>query len=438
VAQRPLNSFAAGVRHREDLNSRFGVVEAWRAPAQASAIRVGWERLTLWWKALQPDGPNSWNAFATGHDHYINKELAAGRQLVGELINTPDWAAANLSVHGASVPKGLYLPYDDPRNYWGHFVGLVVKRYAGRIDDWILWNEVNIPSGQYATWKGSVADYAQLVKVGYLAAHRANPNARVILFGDPYWYDHGAFFNTLLDNLTHQPGSGANNGYFDVANVHLYNRPLDYATIVPLYKRMLAQHQLDKPIWISETNAIPYNDPVRLYPRSGFFATLNDQASYIIEAFSIALALGVGRVEVNRMVDGTDFKAGGEPFGLLRNDMSARPAYWGYRTAVDLFSGVTSGKLSVHAASGVYSVTLHKPGATITVAWDQHPQPTTVRIPALSSTATVYTKLGVSRMVRASSHGYQLPLDPATGNTDPSNPKDYVMGGNPVILVQTN
>jgi hypothetical protein len=313
-----------------------------------------------------------------------------------------------------------------------------VKRYAGRIDDWILWNEVNIPSGQFATWKGSVADYAQLVKVGYLAAHRANPNARIILFGDPYWYDHGKFFNSLLDNLAHQPGSAANDGYFDVANVHLYNRPLDYATIIPLYKKMLARHHLQKPIWISETNAIPYNDPVRLYPRSSYFATLDDQASYMIEAFSIAISMGVERVEVNRMVDGTDFKAGGEPFGLLRNDMSARPAFFGYRTAVDLFSGVTSGKLSIHAASGVYTVTLHKPGATITVAWDQHPKPATVSIPALSSTATVYTKFGVSRAVRASARGYHFPLDAATGNTDPQNTKDYVMGGNPVILVQAS
>ncbi|MDB5077491.1 MAG: exported protein of unknown function [Chloroflexi bacterium] len=438
VVQRPARSIAARADLQNSLNSRFGVVEAWRAPQQAAAIGVGWERLTLWWKALQPDGPNSWNAFATGHDGYINRELAAGRKLAGELINTPDWAAANLSQHGSSIPKGLYLPYDDPQNYWGHFVSLIAKRYAGRIDDWVLWNEVNIPSGKYSTWKGSVADYAQLVKVAYLAAHRVNPHARIVLFGDPYWYDHGAFFTKLLDKLALQPGAAANNGYFDVANVHLYNRPLDYATIIPLYMRLLAQHHLHKPIWISETNAIPFNDPVRLYPRAGFFATLNDQASYIVEAFAIAVSLGVERVEVNRMIDGTDFTAGGEPFGLLRNDMSARPAYSAYRTAVQLLSGVTSGRLSVNAVSGVYTVTLHKPGATITVAWDQTPLPASVTIPAVSSSATKYTKLGVTHSVHASSGSYRFPLEPATGNTDPSNPKDYVMGGSPLILVQAS
>jgi hypothetical protein len=429
---------SARLRQPSSVDPRFGVVEAWRAPGHATEIGVGWERIGLWWKALQPAGPNSWNSFATGRDHYINKELAAGRQLVGELINTPDWAATNVRYHGTSVPKGLYLPYNDPNNYWGHFVSLIAKRYAGRINDWIIWNEVNIPSGKYSTWKGSVADYAQLVKVAYLAAHQANPRARIVLFGDPYWYDHGAFFSKLLADLVNEPNSATHNAYFDVANLHLYNRPRDYITILTLYRKMLAVHHLQKPIWIGETNAIPYNDPHRQYPRSGFFATLNDQASYIIEAFAIAISFGVPRIEVNRMVDGTDFIAGGEPCGLLRNDMSARPAFWAYRTAASLFAGVTSGTLSLNAKTGVYTVTLRKPGSTITVAWDQSPKPAMVNIRALAPTATNYTKLGTSHALRAVSRAYALRLAPATGNTNPEDPKDYVMGGSPVILVQSN
>src|SRR5581483_2948809 len=114
---------------------RFGVVDAYLAPEEASLIGARWERNVFWWKQLQPSGPNSWNFFATDRDHEINRELRAGRSIVGELINTPDWAATNPRVHGASVPKGLYLPYNDPRNYWGHFVGLIARRYAGRIDD---------------------------------------------------------------------------------------------------------------------------------------------------------------------------------------------------------------------------------------------------------------------------------------------------------------
>jgi hypothetical protein len=420
------------------VDPRFGVVEAWREPNQAAALGVGWERLTLWWKALQPTGPNSFNFFATGRDHFIDKELAAGRHLVGELINTPDWAAVHTSEHGTSIPKGLYLPYDDPRNYWGHFVSLMAKRYAGRIDDWILWNEVNIPSGKYVTWKGSVADYAQLVKVAYLAARRVNPSARLILFGDPYWYDRGAFFDKLLGDLVRDPHSAANHAYFDAANVHLYSRPTDFTTIITRYRSMLARHGLDKPIWIGETNAIPYNDPVRHYPASNFFASLGDQASFMSEAFSLALALGVQRIEVNRLVDGRDFTAGGEPLGLMRNDHSLRPAFWAYQTVTRLFDGVTGGTIAINAKTRVYTVTLHKPGANITVAWDQSPRPGSVRIPALDSSATVYDKYGASTSVAAKSGRYVFRLPPSTGNTDPGDPKDYVMGGSPIILVQAD
>ena len=429
----------AGTGHvSTTLDHRFGVVEAWRQPSDAVDLNVGWERLTMWWKSFQPNGPSDWNSFATNHDSQINSEVASGRQLVGELINTPDWAAADPSKHGNSVPKGLYLPYNDPSNYWGHFVGIIAKHYAGRIDQWILWNEVNIPSGKYATWGGSVADYAQLVKVAYLAAHAVNPNAQIVLYGDPYWYDHGAFFRQLLSILATEPNAAANHDYFDAVNLHLYNRPSDYITVIGLYRLWLAERGLDKPIWIGETNAVPYNDPVRTYPKSGFFTTLDDQASYIIDAFALALALNVQRLEVNRMIDGTDFVQGGEPFGLLRNDMSKRPEYAAYRLVTSLFSDVSGGVIRSDAQSGVYEVDLQKPGATLVVVWNQKPQPISVAIPALSARATVYDKFGASHSVAAHSGQYQFNLGPATDNSNPANTNDYVVGGDPVILVEAN
>jgi hypothetical protein len=175
---------------------------------------------------------------------------------------------------------------------------------------------------------------------------------------------------------------------------------------------------------------------VRRYPRTGFFVTLDDQASYIVEAFAIALALGVERIEVNRMIDGQDFIDGGEPFGLLRNDLSQRPEYQAFRTVTSLFSGVTGGIVTVDRKTGVYSVVLRKPGAVITVTWDQSPAPAQVKVPAMVPLATVYGKLGDSRTVAPAGGLFTFPLQRSTGNTDPTDPKDYVMGGSPVIVVQ--
>ncbi len=416
---------------------RFGVVQAYQASAQATQIGVGWERYTFWWKSIQPNGPNSYNLWATGRDRQINSEIAAGRQVVGLLINTPDWAAQVPSAHGNSIPRGLYLPYTDPNNYWAHFVKLIVRHYKGRINDWILWNEVSIPSGPWYTWDGTVADYAQLVKVAYLAAKSVNPKARIVLYGDPYWYDHGSFFAHLMQDLSRDPQAAAHDDYFDAANLHLYSRPRDYQTVIALYNKLMAGYGIHKPLWVSETNALPYNDPVRKYARSGYFGTLQDQASYLIEAFALALALNVSRIEVNRMVDGTDFTAGGEPFGLLRNDHTTRPEFYAFQAATALFNGVKGGKIKFNKRTGVYVVTLYKPGIVLTVTWNQNPKPRRVSIPAVTQQAVAFNKFGEGDTVTAKHGHYRFTLAPSTDNTNPANPKDYVIGGSPVVLMQS-
>ena len=390
--------------------------------------------MPFWWQEIQKTGPDSWDPFATDHDRIIDQELSKGRQIVGLLINTPDWAAVDPALHGASPPKGLYLPYNSPRNYWGHFVGLIAKKYAGRIDDWIIWNEVNIPSGHWKTWGGSAADYAQLVKVAYLAAKAANPGARIILAGDPYWYDHGSFFSGLLHTLASDPMARANHDYFDAANLHLYSRPSDIATVVSWYRSAMRKAGIDKPIWISEMNAIPYDDTVRPYSRGGFRTSLDDQASYIVQAFALALAEGVQRIEVNRLVDGSDFTSGGEPFGLVRNDGSARPAFYAYRTAAMLFAGTTSGAVSFGTADGVCTVLLRRPGVQVRVLWNQRPAAITIKLPVSRGTEA-YDKFGERAPLRTGGGIATLRLAGASGNTDSANAKDYVIGGNPVILV---
>jgi len=125
--------------------------------------------------------------------------------------------------------------------------------------------------------------------------------------------------------------------------------------------------------------------------------------------------MGVQRIEVNRMIDGTDFTAGGEPFGLVRNDGSVRPAYYAFKTVSTYFSHATDGTLSVDPPTGVYEVVLHRPGATITVLWDQKPLAAVVTIAAISPSALVVDKLGQSHRVVAQGGHYVFHLAPATG-----------------------
>ncbi len=104
-------------------------------------MNLGWERILFYWSELQPNGPDDWNIFHV-EDGWISTAAAQGRQVVGLLENTPRWATDGPNQIG--VPRGLYLPIDDPNNLWAAFVRKVVARYEGRIDHWIIWNEPDI------------------------------------------------------------------------------------------------------------------------------------------------------------------------------------------------------------------------------------------------------------------------------------------------------
>jgi hypothetical protein len=414
---------------------RFGLNQAWEAPDAADRAGAGWSRLMFWWSALQPRGPQDWNLFATDHDSYIDDELARGRELIGVVINTPAWASASGSPN--AVPANLYLSWDDPRNHWGRFVQRLAAHYRGRIDSWIIWNEVDIPEGQWRTWDGTVEDYAQLMRVAYPAIKAGNPQARVALYGSPWWYDKGAYISRLLDNFAADPAARANNYFFDVANLHMYSRANDIPRIIGWYQDQLATRGMgSKPVWIGETNAVPYDDPLWPASKAGFRASLDEQASYLAESFATYLGLGVERIGVNRILDGADFEAGGEPFGLLRNDRSERPAYRAFSVITRYYAGARAAAYYPTDESGLTRVVLEKDGERVTIAWTMRPEDTTIAVDAGSAIGLVVSKFGDASIVYAQDGQYWLDLPAATANSNEADRRDYVVGGSPVILVE--
>src|SRR5262249_4547543 len=150
--------------------------------------------------------------------------------IAGLLQFTPPWAQANREQGERSPPANLNLPFDDPQNYFGRFAYETSKFYAGRIDEWIIWNEPEFRPGEPGvggsyTWLGSEEQYAQLLKVGYLAIKAANPNALVSFAGTSYWTDELAhrrqYYDRLLDILARDPAAARNNAYHDAVAVNL-------------------------------------------------------------------------------------------------------------------------------------------------------------------------------------------------------------------------
>jgi hypothetical protein len=416
----PVPADAAGIP-----DQRFGVVEAYAAPGAAWELGAGWERITFRWSQIQPNGPGEWNVTPLSDDA-LALELAYGRELVGLLIGTPSWATDWST--GAGVPEGLNLPVDDVNNLWAGFVRSIVTRYAGRINHWTIWNEPDIPPSEFMTWGGSIDDFAQLLRVAYTVSKQVNPGAVIHLPGvSHYWNER--WFQDLMDTLVADPQAEANGYYFDVATLHVYFRPEAVYELTTGYYRVMRDRGISKPIWIAETNAAPSEDPYWPVVNPQFRVTLQDQASYVIQAFTLGIAAGAGRMAVYNMVDDESaLSANPEPYGLLRSGGTRRPAFTAFQIAAARLSGFRSG--SWERRDDISLVTIDRDWHTTTVVWSRTAEPQQAIIPARTTRALRVDSLGAATYVYPERGYYFIHL--AGANCSP----ECLIGGPPVMLVE--
>lgn len=398
---------AAGPDHR------FGVVEAYAAPAAATALGAGWTRVTFEWNGIQTNSPDEWNV-APISDATLSYEISQGRQVVGLLITTPGWAT-DVGI-GPGVPQGLYLPTDDPSNLWANFVRTIVARYAGRIDHWTIWNEPEIPIGSPdMTWGGSIEDFLQLLRVAHTVAKQTNPNAVIHLPAITHWHNEH-WFGQFLDVLVADPNAASNNYYFDVATLHLYHEPERIYDITTHYYRLLHNRNIYKPFWIAETNAYLSR------------MSEDEQAVFMVQAFSLEIAAGAERIGVYKMADTlTDQSADPEPFGLVRLDGSRRPAFTAYQVATNYLAGFRAG--SWDRRDEISLVTIDRGSQTTTVVWARVPEPQTAIIAARTTRALLVDTWGSSHYVYPD-HGYYFVNLPAATCTQ------ECVGGAPFLLIE--
>jgi hypothetical protein len=163
------------------IDGRFGAVEAFWAPNEAAALGIGWERILFYWNQLQPFGPDDWNSLHV-RDEWLAEARSQGRTVVGLLKNTPEWATDGVFASG--VPRGLFLPIDDPGNLWAAFTRRTASYYGDRgVHHWIIWNEPIAPGTYGHEFSGSLEEYFQLLKVAYLSIKGVNPAATIHLGG---------------------------------------------------------------------------------------------------------------------------------------------------------------------------------------------------------------------------------------------------------------
>src|SRR5574341_1365429 len=319
---------------------RFGAVETYHTPEIADEVGVGWTRIIFYWSEIERAGPDDWNWFHAPLDR-IDREIAGGREVVGMVVHTPAWATDGLP--GAGVPRGLYLPPDDPHNLWAAFFRDLVTAYQGRITHWIIWNEPDIPLDVYgAQWQGTTEDYYQLVRVAYLVANEVDPDIQIHLGALTYWHNPD-YLREFLTVASADPTAADNGYYFDAVSAHIYFKPETTGEIIGSLRDALRDFGLERPIWITETNAPPDDDPTHPWDEPLFPVTMDMQASYLIQQFALALVEGVQRIEVYKWIDQPPPPPGYDVYGLLRPDSDPRPAFFAFEVIIRHFSATTGG-----------------------------------------------------------------------------------------------
>ncbi len=446
------------------LDARFGLVESLANPTAMSEIGAGCTRVLLAWHHIQSSNPTDWWGMGRViRENVLDQEVASGVKVAAVVQYTPEWAATDPSHGVRAVPRNLYLPYDDPDNYFGNFVYETVKRYTGRIDEWIIWNEPDFQksdpgAGESYTWLGSEEDLAQLLRVGYLSVKRANPNARVSFPATSYWSDavmsRPQYYDRILAILDRDPTAAANNYYHDAVSVNLYRKPDDIYRVFGVFNEIQRRHGIDRPVWLTETNAMPSDDLTvpcaeRHAAEDPWQTTQQQQAAFAVQAFALASAAGYEHIGWWRLVDGRPCIQA-RLWGAVRDDGSWRPAAAALRTAVTSMSGFRSATFlplerdralwppsEFEPNWRVYQVAFDRPGAQrVTVLWSADAEPLSVTIAANGNSARAISIDGSDAPITFTNGSWRVQLPAATASYSGDSPGYHYIGGAPVLILE--
>ena len=412
------------------LDPRFGAIESFWAANEAAQLGVGWERILFYWNEIQPSGPNDWNTLHV-REEWLSEANANGRQVVGLLKNTPNWATDGEFASG--VPRGLDLPIDDPGNLWANYVRRVVQYYAPLgVHNWIIWNEPDIAPHDYGhEFSGSKQEYYQLLKVAYKVIKQADPSAKVHLGGMTHWHDPG-YLRSFLQVVAADPEAAENNYFFDVITYHIYFRPETISSIVG--NGFAAQHAAGispmKAVWINETNARPSMDPEWPVEVQAFHIDLEQQAWYIPQALALGFYAGAERIAVYKLVD-INMSPGDESWGLIRpHDFSKRPAFFAYQNSIKYLAGFTY-PIRREQSGNHYSFAFSRPQGTTRVMWSRNPSAVNMQVAALADSGILVDPVsGTETPITAVNGFYDITLEAARCHGE------CYMGGPPVFLVE--
>jgi polysaccharide biosynthesis protein PslG len=270
-------------------------------------IGVQWARAFPEWAGLEPErGRFQWDAA----DQLVTDARRNGIGLLGVFLYFAPWASQR-PPDTRAFPIGNL---DDWRNY----VRASMLRYRHEIREWEVWNEPNSPAFNRG---GTPKDYADLVRVAHEEAKAIDPGIKVGI-------TCASFDLGYLDRVI-QAGAA---DHFDFVAVHPYEatafldgNEAEFLSMAESLRSLLAKHGQDRamPLWITEIGAST-TDLAELE---------SQQVEHLLKVYLLALAQGFDRIF---WFEASGPLYGERHFGILRPDLSPRPAFLGYATLTSL------------------------------------------------------------------------------------------------------
>jgi hypothetical protein len=378
----------------------------------------------------------------------------------------------------STPPQGLYLSVfddgsDEPGfgksinsdNRWAVFVNAAVNRYkpggdlaqaqhwnSGQgVSHWEIWNEEDLDH----FFSGSPADYARLLKVAYLAATQADPQATIVMGGlaqyaKPHW------LNDVLNVIATDPMSITQHGFMDAVASHNYLWAWQtfgylYQDRVQLNARGLSSVKL----WLTETGVPACDDdpgPACDDPQNRWYrASLEEQSAFLIQSATYATWLKAQTFIWFQLYDDCGNACGIDAFGLARNDSTTRPVYKTYQLAADQLANSQPywrDRRTLTATNWISGnqeiLAFQRPvsGERIVVMWTRYYTNDTVLLAATAPSATLFLPDGTEHIIYPISGTYAISLPLATnrnllGTIDGAVPDGTApIGGSPRILVE--
>jgi hypothetical protein len=475
---------------------------------KAISTGAGWNRWPLYWYRVEPkaNGVFDWNY----GDGVVAQDLAHGFKTELILMGTPaeyatggtadvpppqvgrrpaDWDDGRFSLlapvsPASTTPQGLYasvftdgsdLPGPgkviNPNNRWARFVFEVVKHYRPLgVTHYEIWNEQDYSF----FWTGTLADYARLLKVAYLAAEQADP-AAMILFGGLANFEQPAFLENVLTIYAADPLAPSYHWFFDILATHSYSTAWESWYHVWRADRTMRYRGLDKEIWLNESGSPAWDDyPGPTWdPESWLRSTMEEGAAYVIQSALYAKYAGASRIFHFQLYDdcgncpaGSDFPpdspqlctpggssclCAGDAFGLYRNRWDAvcysrhpepdtsRPAFKAFQVLVDHLGGLEP---LWRAGPGTQEwIAFYRPAThqRVLALWSLVGSSQTAVVTAVGSSARLVDQSGTVTTLTPQNGVYTLQLGPATNQNSSSTPwSAYSIGGPPLILIETD